>query len=778
MSKTILVDAPSGKRPRFKSGRLYPAHFYLPLVVAALAGLIAGGLLLVQPFVLNFGADDHADLLYLNTEWGGFFGPEKQQGEEARTYRWASQYSYVNLGWPLVAMPRKATLVVTAPRPNRPPDEAGTNLTIFKLNGEKQSEVGKFAVSGTIEDNSLTFRLPPQLTPTLDRPRLRLEASDNFQPGKGDTRRLSLIFFSLKLEPDLSAFGWRGWLAWLEYSGLVALLTLSVWGISGGFRSSSGWRLGLEIGAGAVLVVALLTASPALQPFLTPVGLVLLAGWFLFWLADRFSRAAPELPAPFIYAAILLPLMPVIQLAAGRIDFTKGINNLGLVSLAVYGSALLVCAFSLWWKPGRFKTVFLWSFLGAAALLYVYSHWQIYLQDPYRGADFRNNYIGLLNFENKHLPLYDVKDILARPGQAVRMPPLIAVLFWPLLRIFGTNMDGALLGWRVFNELLVIPALFGLWWLFGRARPYMGAAVLFCGLSFGQIAENISYGQFNLILLAGLLLTAIAVKRTTGRDSLVPGLALALPVCLKLLPGVVAAFFLFERRWRSILGLVVGGLLWSAAIVAAVGWNTLWFFFTEAMWNVNAPELGIGNQSWWGFIGRVSVSEVHREFAHDYPTGLTWLGYAGAIVGVGLTLLVGWRRSRKADWLNQQLVLSALTLVMLWVPPFGWMHYVVCGLVAICALLTALSQPERRVSQWQLAVFGLSYALLAYGGRNEFFDFEAMGLALWGSSYRFYAILALWALNLWLLGRPQTVNATQAEKSGEDIKAQPAPAQA
>jgi hypothetical protein len=71
------------------------------------------------------------------------------------------------------------------------------------------------------------------------------------------------------------------------------------------------------------------------------------------------------------------------------------------------------------------------------------------------------------------------------------------------------------------------------------------------------------------------------------------------------------------------------------------------------------------------------------------------------------------------------------------------------GLVAIVAMLIALSRDN--TSRPKLLVFALAFGLLAYGGRQEFFFTEAVGLERLGSSYRFLATFALWSLNLWIL---------------------------
>jgi hypothetical protein len=479
--------------------------------------------------------------------------------------------------------------------------------------------------------------------------------------------------------------------------------------------------------------------------------------------------------------------MPLAQWVAGRMDF-KSINP-GLVALVVYFGALLVSSGVYLVARPRFEIALLWAFLAASALLFIYSQWRLFDINLYRGGDFRNYYQALLNTEETHAPLYDLKDMAENAGSAIRNPPGFAVMYWPFVRLAGHDTNLAIFLWRIFNELILIPTLWLLVRLFGRGRSGLKIwpFVVFAVLNFGQIAESVGYGQHNTIMLFGLVLTGWMVSKVKGQRSKVKGsgvnsfdfrpstfpqsgtgnlrlstlvsydtlagLALSLPVWVKLLPAVSGAFFVLERRWRGLIGLVAGAVIFNLLTIAIVGWDNVWFYFTKALWSVNEPELGISNQSWWGFMGRLFVPEVKDDFIKgSFPAAITPLCYLGVMLALGLTLAGVWR-ARNGDWLSQQLKLGALALVALWVPPFSWMHYIVPALVAIAALAAALG--DKNTPRPAVIVLALAYVLLAYGGRSDFFFVEAVGLNRLGSSYRFLATFALWALNLWLLWRPQ-----------------------
>ena len=280
------------------------------------------------------------------------------------------------------------------------------------------------------------------------------------------------------------------------------------------------------------------------------------------------------------------------------------------------------------------------------------------------------------------------------------------------------------------------------------------AIVLFLILSFNQLSETVAYGQVNIILLLGFLLTSYWVSSSyNGRA----GLILALPAVVKLLPGVIVFYFLIKRSWLSLAGFIGSSVILSFLSISIVGWNNFWFYFSTVIWHVNDPELGVANQSWWGFIGRLATYEINGDFKNPYPVGLTFIGYIGAVVGLSLTFYIIWKAKKVLNQpLNAQMALAALSLVSLWIPPFSWMHYITQGLGSILIVFMGVNVTARPFkginvkegSNISSFLFAICFVLLAYGGRDTFFPAEVVGLARFASSYRFFATFLIWALCL------------------------------
>ncbi len=707
-------------------------------------------------FYIDVGSDTHLDEVYIQPENSGFYASEKRKdlnSKQDNTFRWAGKEASLQLPEILLLTPWKVTLAASAARPNLPPNQPGTTLIASLVGNQRQQEFGRYPVSSAADGTNITFNIPAQYSLPIASDLLRLDSTEVFQPGKGDNRTLAIVLYNLKLEPDYAAYGLKGWLITLVLPLLVTLIALAATSWAGLFGAGLIWRSGLQLAMGTLLVCSLLFWQELTETSYVPWCITLWLGWLAFWLAGQFVRRAPALPGPFVYAACFMGVLPIIQIVFNRLD----LNNWGDVAVAILQiGALLFCIGAYFWGGKYFEPLLVWGFASAALISFGCLHWLALFDSDYHGFDFRVNYYQQLNMEQTGAPLYNAADIVASPGSAVRMPPTFTLIYWILQRIFGENVQAALFVWRIFNELLLIPIIFMLVKLADELK-YRLPIVLFIVLGFRQLAYNIDLAQPNIILLFFLVLTALLIKN--GREQL-SGIALAFPIWLKLIPGVLALYYLVERRWRGLMGLIAGSLLINAMVVAAAGWDNVWYYYTQALWGVNQPEIGLVGQSLWGFVGRLGVNEVQKSFTQSFPQELMGVGYLLSLLVLGVTLAVLWRNTAQ-DWLNKLLKLNALLITSLIISPFSWKHYAVMLLGAIVIVLVKLS---RGSSGGMLVLFGLAYGILAYDQDFLFFPDRAFGLARLASSDFFFALVGLWIVNLGLIWQPLT------RKKGEFVK--------
>ena len=764
-------DLPPGQPRRAQTRWHYlAALFPPPFALAFLIFILAWGLALWRgPVTVRLGTSDRLDTLYLTPGEDGFYNAETrpftaQFPQANTTYRWSGKNAQFNLPWPLDAVPLKAIVRVSAPRPYLLPDQTGA---IMKASGKLEwddQELGQVAVNGLYQGNYYEFNLPVHLRPNLANFVLSFEVDNTFRPGPGDGRELGVIFFNLRLEPNYPEFGWRGWLASFARPALLALIAFCGWGLARGLLKNKNWALGIEAITGIILLLSLIYWPQAAEPLYASWGFILPIAWLLLTLAEVFRRRTPHLPTPFVYAATLFPLLPLAQFGFGHLDLYS--VNPGSVLVAAYIGALFFVGANYinnLTHPEKFEQAFQRAMLGAAIISFAYNHFSVFQLNTNRGVDFRFYYDSFIGFERGG-SLYNLKELASIARQAP-LAPTFSLVLWPLARVFGSDTGFALFIWRIGSELLLIPCLLILVRVFGGEKQglKMTPAVWFLALNFGPIAESLGLGQWNVFVLLALSLMARWVQTSQEGKA---GLALAGAAGLRLAQLVSGLYFAlqsnFRQSWKGLAGTLLGcaGLFGLSGLV--VGFSQWDFYLRHLAFAVNPTLVDISNQSLWGFWGRLAIPQVVSNFNGNLPDWVIWVSLASVVALVGMASFVLWQRRSNKDNVDRQLRLGVLVWLAALVPTYVWSHQVAPALVAVLALLLGLSRATDQAPRWQLSLFALAYAVLAYGDRYSFFSSEAVGLARLGASYHFIATLALLTLSLWLLWKSKIPDSSPA----------------
>jgi hypothetical protein len=669
------------------------------------------------------------------------------------------------------AVPLKLSLELAAPRPLSSPDQIGTVLNITGQLEYEQVNIGSIVVNASSEGHNYDIYLPLRVRPTLEYFRLRFIASDWYQPGNQDIRALSVIFYRVSLEPDISRFGIEGWIYSFWKPFLFVLMAFSIRGIVLTIYRNKRTATYAQIAGGLVLIASLWLWSVEFEPYYAAWGFILSSTWVLVGLASLFNNRAPGIPAPFVYAATLLPLMPLSQFAFLRLNLST--LNPSTVTFGVFSGALLYSGAiyvsrNIWInqppdeKPiqNNFERAFVRSVLFASVVSFIYNLFYQIQTDPFRGVEFRTYYSALLGYEAGR-PLYEPDKLLNRPLFYPNAPPLFGPFFWPLARIFGDNSQVALQSWRAFCGLAIVAAIFLLLRTYTngnhKSSRYL-PLVLFATLNFGQIADSIGYGQFSPIVLLCLTYLGYTLKRGTGASF---GVTIALASGLKLYPAGWFLFLWIKEHRRALPGFIAGVAGLGLLCLVTVGWNSLGIYFSEVIPALMRPEMDITNQSLFGMLARLDVAQV---LAGNSIADSIWVIVTGTVLVLVILFL-----TFRAIYLNRQnptrsmLIFAVLVMGFLLIPPLVAMSEVVVALPAVIALMVSYTDYE--TPRWQLFLFGLFFAWLGYGSRFDFFGSEAVGLARIGASYRFFALAGLWLLALWQLEKLKSGKLTPENSS-------------
>lgn len=283
--------------------------------------------------------------------------------------------------------------------------------------------------------------------------------------------------------------------------------------------------------------------------------------------------------------------------------------------------------------------------------------------------------------------------LLGVPFQSINY--VDAFLAWNLTSLFALGLSL----WLIIRELKIEFSVLCL-------MPLLAGLLLF-----EPLLQQTIQGQLNLILL--LMLTGVWVADRRDRPVLAGALA-GLALTVKLFPGFLFVYFLFQRRWRALIAGTVSVVAFTLLTVQLAGvqayvsyWNDV-FPTTRQWWSA------WNNASLAGFWFKLFSVEQHGQLTP--LVGNMVLARIGTVASWGIVLLlllpVVWRaRSREARDHAFGLSLTAMLLIS----PVTWEHYFL--LLFLPVTLVWVTLPEFGPGRWLLglAVVSLGMPLMTIG---------------------------------------------------------------
>jgi hypothetical protein len=302
-----------------------------------------------------------------------------------------------------------------------------------------------------------------------------------------------------------------------------------------------------------------------------------------------------------------------------------------------------------------------------------------------------------------------------------------------LFRPFA-NMDfsAAARWWLAVNMLLSCASIT----LVVLARPWHGnsrygfwriAWIIFIGLTFQPILDNLWHGNISVVILFCFCLCYLLLRR---RRPGLAGFVLGLIVPLKLTPVLFILYFLWRRNWRFVIGALVGAFLIILVTWFTVGLNGLLGFANMILAQLQAGGVAaFNNQSISGFLlHALTKGDVNGWETINVPLWVTIVRYLLVLLLVGAVVWVMRRRPEKlrSPVVAEDLDLGLLIGVMLLASPITWYHYYVwmlLPLVIVFDYLLTHATPRRR-----LILFAVAYGLLAIQGFSQVRAFDQQAI--------------------------------------------------
>lgn len=281
------------------------------------------------------------------------------------------------------------------------------------------------------------------------------------------------------------------------------------------------------------------------------------------------------------------------------------------------------------------------------------------------------------------------------------------------------------------------------------------------------VVGDFQHGNTNVFVLGAIVLHLWLYRR--GRD-VASGFALVLAICLKMTPALFVLYWLYQRNWKLLIGVVVAGLIFAVVIPAAAVGPERYVELTGT-WLNNLIVPGLVKGSWYPIHINQSVSGVTSRLFLDgkngdvfwnpdddpYYTEKTeqhgWITAAAlspeaartlvrllqvAIVGLA-AWVIGWRKLPRDDG-RRALHFALVVIAMLLLNQRTWDHHAGILLVADMAIwyTIAFGRVSPKARAWALGLM------------------LAAGPMVWLTGTGMFKLLA------WILGRAGQIVTSQA----------------
>lgn len=219
-------------------------------------------------------------------------------------------------------------------------------------------------------------------------------------------------------------------------------------------------------------------------------------------------------------------------------------------------------------------------------------------------------------------------------------------------------------------------------------------------------------GQINLIIL-GLIVGSYylcegpAFQRKAGPFKALSGILLGLATILKLTPGPLLIYFLFRKRWNTVLWFTVTVALLTLLGIAVFGWDLTHYYYFKTM-----PQL----------MNEITPATLNGSYMNQSVTALLGkfgiFGGLNSVIRLGVSFIMGIKiitvikaikngdRERKfvSFW-------NLVLIIMLFLPVFVWQHHYTI-LIPLWIILIAKFVKTKSIKD--LAISGLTYFLLIF----------------------------------------------------------------
>ena len=249
--------------------------------------------------------------------------------------------------------------------------------------------------------------------------------------------------------------------------------------------------------------------------------------------------------------------------------------------------------------------------------------------------------------------------------------------------------------------------------LIGRVlarRPMFAACLVILALMYPPMAYSLSLGQVNIVLFALIVSAAWLMARDR---SVLAGALLGVAALVKPHLGLLWIYLLWTQRWKAAVSCVVTVLILTGGALVSLGIEPFRTYVFDVLPKISGGQAYIANQSVYGVLARVFVSDPTYLFTDRLMESHFWLDMLSLAAGlaiIALTFRAIPRGQRSSETVS--LEFAAVICALLLANKIATIHHFTWVWLAIPAYATAAFRGAARPPRNEIIAFVAGVGLL------------------------------------------------------------------
>ena len=248
----------------------------------------------------------------------------------------------------------------------------------------------------------------------------------------------------------------------------------------------------------------------------------------------------------------------------------------------------------------------------------------------------------------------------------------------------------------------------------GLARqPVFSACLVILSLMYPPMAYSLSLGQVNIVLFAMIVAAAWLMARDR---SVLAGALLGVAALVKPQLGLLWIYLLWTRRWKAAVSCAVTVLIITGGTMVSLGIEPFRTYVFDVLPRISSGQAYIANQSVYGVLARLFVSDPSYLFADRLMESNFWIDMPSLAAGLAIVVLTlrAIPQSSAADRSSETVLLEFATVicVLLLASKIASIHQFTWVWLAVPAYAAAALRSDTRPPKNEIIAFVVGVGLL------------------------------------------------------------------